>query len=116
MQFQVNKGIGKSVEFQGLKSQYIFILAGGLLGLFILFVILVIAGVPNVLSIAIVALCAAALVWRVFDLNKKYGEHGLMKLQARGYHPRHITNRRTIYKLFKSTTHEKHTKNGNARE
>ncbi|MFR9611496.1 MAG: DUF4133 domain-containing protein [Rikenellaceae bacterium] len=100
MQFQINKGIGKSVEFQGLKSQYIFILAGGLLGLFVLFVILAVAGVPNIIGIIIVALMAALLVWRVFDLNKKYGEHGLMKLQARGYHPRHITNRRSVHKII----------------
>lgn len=29
MEYNVNKGIGKSVEFKGLKSQYLFIFAGG---------------------------------------------------------------------------------------
>ena len=28
MEYNVNKGIGKSVEFKGLKSQYLFIFAG----------------------------------------------------------------------------------------
>ena len=32
--YPINKGIGRSVEFQGLKSQYLFIFAGGLLALF----------------------------------------------------------------------------------
>ena len=39
MEYNVNKGIGKSVEFKGLKSQYLFIFAGGLLSVFVLFVI-----------------------------------------------------------------------------
>lgn len=42
--YPINKGIGRSVEFQGLKSQYLFIFAGGLLVLFVLFVILYMAG------------------------------------------------------------------------
>lgn len=34
--YPINKGIGRSVEFKGLKAQYLFIFAGGLLLLFIL--------------------------------------------------------------------------------
>ena len=30
MEYTINKGIGKSVEFKGLKAQYLFIFAGGL--------------------------------------------------------------------------------------
>ena len=33
MEYGINKGIGKSVEFRGLKAQYLFIFAGGLLAL-----------------------------------------------------------------------------------
>ena len=29
--YPINKGIGHSVEFKGLKAQYLFIFAGGLL-------------------------------------------------------------------------------------
>ena len=36
--YPVNKGIGRSPEFKGLKSQYLFIFAGGLLALFVVFV------------------------------------------------------------------------------
>ena len=36
MEYNINKGIGKSVEFRGLKSQYLFIFAGGLLAVFVL--------------------------------------------------------------------------------
>ena len=39
-EYPINKGIGRPVEFKGLKAQYLFIFAGGLLAAFILFVIL----------------------------------------------------------------------------
>ena len=42
--YPVNKGIGRPVEFKGLKAQYLFLFAGGLLAAFILFVILYMAG------------------------------------------------------------------------
>lgn len=29
--YEINKGIGRTVEFKGLKAQYLFIFAGGLL-------------------------------------------------------------------------------------
>ena len=43
--YPINKGIGKSVEFKGLKSQYLFLFAGGLLTIFVLFVILYMTGI-----------------------------------------------------------------------
>ncbi len=36
MDYELNKGIGESAEFKGLKAQYLFIFAGGLLALFVL--------------------------------------------------------------------------------
>lgn len=38
--YPINKGIGHSVEFKGLKAQYLFIFAGGLLVVFFLVVVL----------------------------------------------------------------------------
>ena len=35
-EYNINKGIGQSVEFKGLKAQYLFIFAGGLLAVFVL--------------------------------------------------------------------------------
>ena len=37
-EYPINKGIGRPVEFKGLKAQYLFIFCGGLLALFVLFV------------------------------------------------------------------------------
>ena len=36
MDYELNKGIGESAEFKGLKAQYLFIFVGGLLALFII--------------------------------------------------------------------------------
>jgi len=35
-EYPINKGIGRPVEFKGLKAQYLFIFCGGLLALFAL--------------------------------------------------------------------------------
>ena len=39
MDMEINKGIGRNVEFKGLESQYLFIFCGGLLAVFVVFVI-----------------------------------------------------------------------------
>jgi len=100
MEYLINKGIGKSAEFQGLKSQYLFLFAGGLLGLFVVFVIMYMAGINQWTCIGFGVISALTLVYGTFYLNKKYGEHGLMKWQARLSHPRYVINRRNIYRLF----------------
>ena len=100
-EFPINRGIGKSVEFKRLKAQYLFIFVGGLLALFILFVIMYMTGVNQWFCIGFGLVAASVLVWQTFALNAKYGEHGLMKMQARGSHPKYIINRRKILRLFK---------------
>lgn len=99
--YPINKGIGRSVEFQGLKSQYLFIFAGGLLALFVLFVILYMVGVNQWICIGFGGTSASILVWQTFSLNKKYGEHGLMKRSALHSHPRYLINRRRIPRIFR---------------
>ncbi len=99
-EYSVNKGIGRNAEFRGLKSQYLFLFAGGLLGVFVVFVVMYLAGVPQWFCIAFGVAAALALVAATFRLNAKYGEHGLMKLQAGRNRPRFIINRRRIAALF----------------
>jgi hypothetical protein len=105
-EYNVNRGIGKPAEFKGLKSQYLFIFAGGLLGLFIVFVIMYMAGVSQWICIIFGVTAASILVYGTFHLNSKYGEHGLMKAQARRNHPRYVINRRTVPRLFTSKKKE----------
>ena len=87
-EFNVNKGIGRSPEFKGLKSQYLFIFAGGLLALFVIFVVMYMAGIDQWVCIGFGVVSASVLVWVTFRMNSKYGEWGLMKLHALRSHPR----------------------------
>lgn len=80
--YQINKGIGRSPEFKGLRSQYLFIFAGGLLAILIAFMVLYMAGVNQWICIVLGVISASVLVWATFHLNAKYGEWGLMKIQA----------------------------------
>ena len=42
-EYPINKGVGRQVEFKGLRAQYLFLFAGGLLAVFILVVVLYMA-------------------------------------------------------------------------
>ncbi|AWH86277.1 conjugal transfer protein TraF [Flavobacterium album] len=93
-EYKINKGIGRTVEFRGLKAQYLFIFAGGLLGILILVMILYMAGANSYLCLLLGAVGGGLTVWTTFALNSKYGEHGLMKKGARARHPRYIICRK----------------------
>lgn len=116
MEYGINKGIGKSVEFRGLKAQYLFIFAGGLLAVFVVFVILYMAGVDQWVCIAFGVAAASVLVWLTFRLNARYGEHGLMKLFAARRHPRYLLNRKSLRRLLKrkGAAYEKHLESHHA--
>lgn len=101
MEYNINKGIGNSVEFKGLKAQYLFVFAGGLLAVFVVFVILYMIGVNQWICIGFGVIAASVLVWLTFSLNQKYGEHGLMKLLAKRQHPRYLINRKSPHSLFR---------------
>lgn len=101
MEYRINKGIGKNVEFKGLQAQYLVIFAVGLLAVFFAFVFLYLLNVPTAICIGFLVLSASFLVYMVFKLNKKYGQHGLMKIAARKTRPRFIISRKPIYSLFK---------------
>lgn len=60
--YPVNKGIGRAVEFKGLKAQYLFIFVGGLLALFVLFVILYMIGIDQWICIGFGVVSASVLV------------------------------------------------------
>ncbi len=101
MKYTINKGIGRSVEFKGLKAQYLFLFAGGLLAVFVLLVIFYMVGVDQWLCIGFGVGATSTLVFYTFRMNARYGEHGLMKLAATRRHPRYIINRKGVYHLFK---------------
>jgi hypothetical protein len=103
MNCNINKGIGRTVEFKGLKAQYLFIFAGGLLGTLILVMIMYMAGINSYICLLLGAGGASLIVWQTFSLNKKYGEHGLMKVGARKRHPDYIICRKPVHRCLKFT-------------
>ena len=87
MEYPINKGAGNPVEFKGLKSQYLFVFAGGMVTVLLAVVILYLAGVDQWICIPFGTVSGGLLAWAVFRLNARYGEHGLMKLLAEKRRP-----------------------------
>ncbi|SFS62016.1 DUF4133 domain-containing protein [Mucilaginibacter polytrichastri] len=91
--YQVNKGINASIEFKGLKAQYIWYLGGGVVVLMIVFAVMYIAGLPSYLCIGVILLAGTGLVMKVYGMSNKYGEHGLMKALAKKQVPKVLRSR-----------------------
>lgn len=108
--YPINKGIGKSAEFLGLKSQYLYLFAAGLLCVFFLVIIMYMIGINQFLCIILGVLIAIGLIWGTFFFNRKYGEFGMMKLLSKQRHPLFIINRLCFSKLLKTSKITKHEK------
>ncbi len=91
--YQINKGINQSIEFKGLKAQYIWYLGGGVVALLIVFALMYIIGLPTYLCIGIILAAGTILVMKIYGMSNKYGEHGLMKTLARKQVPKVIKSR-----------------------
>jgi hypothetical protein len=81
--YTINKGINKSIEFRGLKAQYIWYFGGLVIGLMILFAILYIAGAGTIISFGLTGGLAAFGGIKIFAFSHRYGEHGMMKAIAK---------------------------------
>ncbi|GAA4379756.1 DUF4133 domain-containing protein [Hymenobacter koreensis] len=91
--YDLNRGINKPVEFKGLVGSNIYFLVAGIALVFALFVTCYLTGVPLLLT-TLLTFAAGGGMWAgVFALNRRYGEHGLMKAAARRSSPKYITSR-----------------------
>ncbi|MGN6566517.1 MAG: DUF4133 domain-containing protein [Flavipsychrobacter sp.] len=100
--YNINRGINKSIEFKGLKAQYIWYLGGGLVALVIVFAICYIIGIYPLICIGIVLGAGTMLFMKVYAMSRKYGQHGMMKAAARRQVPKHIKLRsRKVFSLNK---------------
>ena len=99
--YTINKGINKSIEFKGLKAQYIWYLGGGIIGLLIVFAIMYIIGLPSFVCIAVILGAGTLMVIRIYRLSDKYGEYGMMKALAKRSVPKLIKiNSRKVFKMI----------------
>jgi hypothetical protein len=103
--YTVNKGINKSIEFRGLRAQYIWYFAGLVMGLLIVFAILYITGAGTFVCLTVTGSAATYGSIKIYRLSRKYGEHGLMKAAARRRIPKVLKsyNRR----FFQTLDHSK---------
>lgn len=88
--YQINKGINQSIEFKGLKAQYIWYLGGGVVSLMIVFAVLYIVGIPSLICIGFIGISGTILVVKIYKMSNTYGEHGMMKAIARKQIPKNI--------------------------
>jgi hypothetical protein len=88
--YPINKGINQSIEFKGLKAQYIWYLGGGVILLMIIFSILYIIGIPSYVCVGIIAVSGVLLVLKIYRMSHKYGEYGLMKALSKKQLPKAV--------------------------
>ncbi len=100
--YKINKGINQSIEFKGLKAQYIWYLGGGVVGLLILFSLLYICGIPSLVCVGLIGILGTILVLKIYKMSHQYGEHGLMKAIARKQIPKAVrTYSRSVFIVFR---------------
>ncbi|GEM67150.1 hypothetical protein SMI01S_07560 [Sphingobacterium mizutaii NBRC 14946 = DSM 11724] len=88
--FKINKGVNLSVEFRGLKAQYIGYLGIGVVLLVVLFSMLYFFGIPSLICVAIIGVSGSLFFMQVYRLSQRYGEFGLMKALANKQLPKHV--------------------------
>lgn len=88
--YTLYRNIERPIVFKGLKAQYIWWLAIGLLLLLLLFALLYIVGVSLVCCTSIVGILGALLFQQVYRFSRAYGLHGWMKKEAKRVTPKRI--------------------------
>ena len=91
--YSINKGINKSIEFKGLKAQYIWYFGAGVVGLLILFAIMYIIGINSFICIGVILIAGTVLSIKIYALSNTYGEYGMMKKLARRSIPKVINSK-----------------------
>lgn len=112
--YQVNKGINRSIEFKGIKAQYIIYLACGMVGLLLVFAILYVIGLNTYICLGTIISAAIGLYTAIQRFSKKYGEHGLLNHSAHKQLPRCVRaiSRKCFTKLSEKEYDEEKQKVG----
>ncbi len=99
--YTVTRGINKPLEFKGLKAQYIWHLAGSAVGVLVVYGVIHLMGINDYLGLPLAFGLWGLLIYRVYRMSRKYGQHGLMKRRARRLAPGALLSksRKTFIKL-----------------
>ena len=88
---EINKGIGRPVEFRGLKGTYLYLAAGIVVGSLLLALALYgLFGLNTYLATLIVVGAGGGGIWYCMRLSAKHGVSGLLKLEATRNQPKAI--------------------------
>lgn len=99
--YSINKGINKSIEFKGLKAQYIWYFGAGVILLLILFAIMYIIGINSFVCIGIILILGTILTIKIYALSNKYGEYGMMKHLAKRSIPKVLKSKNRAVFIYK---------------
>ncbi len=92
MDYTINKGVNRPLDFYGLKESYIFYFAGGVtLAILVYFVLQFFS---NWVAIPVALVLAIFSYVVTYYLNNKYGANGLSKRMAQNACPKRIQVKR----------------------
>jgi hypothetical protein len=98
--YQINKGVNTSIEFKGLKAQYIWYMGGAAIVLFAIYTLLYVCGIRSYICLGIVVCLGIPMIMGIYHLSSAYGEHGVTKMLACRSIPRYVkSNSRRIFKI-----------------
>ncbi len=86
------------MEFKGLTASYLFLFAGGLAAVLLSVIVLYLIGTDSTVCILFGLASGSLAVYLTFRMNRKFGEHGLMKRLAEKRHPRYLIHRRRLFR------------------
>ncbi len=115
--YEINKGINRSLEFKGIKAQYIIYLAVGMVLLLLLFAIMYAIGLNMYICMGVLLSTGGGFIAAIQRLSNKYGEYGLQKKMAARQLPGSILSRsRKIFINLKkqSDAKDKNNRRSNA--
>lgn len=95
MEYKINKGVNRPLDFYGLKETYIFYFVGGLVCAILAYFLL--QFISNWVAIPVAVVIAAASYFVTYYLNNKYGASGLSKRMAQNSCPKRIQLKRARY-------------------
>ncbi|HEV9036266.1 MAG TPA: DUF4133 domain-containing protein [Puia sp.] len=91
--FQINKGIGRPVEFRGLKAQFIGYLAACVVSTMMGFGVLYVCGMSLYVATPSALGLGGWMISVVFRMSRRYGQYGLMKRSAKKRMPEALLSR-----------------------
>ncbi len=88
--FPVHRGADNEIEFRGLRGQYFYYAAGGLIGSVFLTLFGYIVGLPPLFAIAILLAGSGATLGWCYRSNARYGRYGADKWTVQRLKPHFV--------------------------